>query len=403
MTRRLDDMKRLEGKIALVTGGHSGIGLATAKRFVNEGAYVFITGRREAELADAVHQIGTNVSGVRGDVANAGDLDRLFAHIEHEKGTLSGGGMHHPHPILVTGAAGRVGAIGPVVTKALLDRGFKVRAMVRREDERSMALRSLGAEVVVGNLLDLHDAHRVLEGCRRVYFSMSVDSTYLEATTNMAAVCKHHGVDAFVNMSQMTVSQMSIHETTDSPQHKQHWLAEQVLRWSGLPVVYMRPTAFMEVFFLQLCSPTIRRNGVIMLPFGSGKTSPIAAVDVGRCVTAVLADPAPHIGKIYELTGPSSDTLAQVAEQYASALGRKISYVDVPVEPWEEELRQSGMSSHVTAHLITMAAMHRQNRYDRHTDDVEKLTGSPPMSIADFVRMHAAEFEAGTEPCMTAR
>ena len=213
--------------------------------------------------------------------------------------------MHHPHPILVTGAAGRVGAIGPVVTKALLDRGFTVRAMVRREDDRSMALRSLGAEVVVGNLLDLHDVYRVLKGCRRVYFSMSVDSTYLEAATNTAVVCKHHGVDAFVNMSQMTVSQMSIHETTDSPQHKQHWLAEQVLRWSGLPLVHLRPTAFMDVFFLQLCAPTIRRNGAIMLPFGSGKASPIAAVDVGRCVTAVLADPAPHIGKIYELTGPA--------------------------------------------------------------------------------------------------
>jgi NAD(P)-dependent dehydrogenase (short-subunit alcohol dehydrogenase family) len=81
-------MKRLDGKIALITGGNSGIGLATAKRFVDEGAYVFITGRREAELAEAVQQIGTNVSGVRGDVANARDLDRLFAHIEHETGTL---------------------------------------------------------------------------------------------------------------------------------------------------------------------------------------------------------------------------------------------------------------------------------------------------------------------------
>jgi uncharacterized protein YbjT (DUF2867 family) len=300
--------------------------------------------------------------------------------------------VHHPHPILVTGAAGKVGAIGPAVTKALLDRGLKVRAMVRREDERSNALRSLGAEVVVGNLLDLYDAHRVLEGCRRVYFSMSVDPTYLEATTNMAVVCKHHGVDAFVNMSQMTVSQMDIHATTDSPQHKQHWLAEQVLRWSGLPVVYMRPTAFMEVFFLQVCAPTIRRNAAIMVPFGSGKTSPIAALDVARCVATVLADPAPHIGRIYELTGPSSNTLAQIAEQYSDALGRNISYVNVPVAPWEDALRQLGMSPHVAAHLITMAALHRQNRYDRLTHDVEKLTGSPPMSITDFVRMHAAEF-----------
>ena len=81
-------MGRLEGKIALVTGGNSGIGLATAKAFVNEGAYVFITARRERELAAAVNEIGRNATGVRGDVADLGDLDRLFAQIKREKGKL---------------------------------------------------------------------------------------------------------------------------------------------------------------------------------------------------------------------------------------------------------------------------------------------------------------------------
>src|SRR2546429_7318113 len=81
-------MNKLEGKTALITGGTSGIGLATAKAFVNEGAYVFITGRREAELAAAVKEIGRNVTGVQGDVANLGDLDRLFARIKREKGKL---------------------------------------------------------------------------------------------------------------------------------------------------------------------------------------------------------------------------------------------------------------------------------------------------------------------------
>jgi NAD(P)-dependent dehydrogenase (short-subunit alcohol dehydrogenase family) len=81
-------MGKLEGKIALVTGGNSGIGLATAKQFVNEGAYVFITGRREPELAAAVKEIGSNVIGVQGDVSNLGDLDRLFAQIKREKGKL---------------------------------------------------------------------------------------------------------------------------------------------------------------------------------------------------------------------------------------------------------------------------------------------------------------------------
>jgi len=81
-------MKKLEGKVALVTGGNSGIGLATAHEFVAEGAYVFITGRRERELAAAVQEIGKNVSGIRSDVANSADLDRLFSQIKSEKGKL---------------------------------------------------------------------------------------------------------------------------------------------------------------------------------------------------------------------------------------------------------------------------------------------------------------------------
>src|SRR6201996_1552333 len=81
-------MDRLAGKVALVTGGNSGIGLATAKRFVQEGAYVFITGRRESELAAAVRDIGGNVTAVQGDVSKLADLDRLFAQIKQEKGKL---------------------------------------------------------------------------------------------------------------------------------------------------------------------------------------------------------------------------------------------------------------------------------------------------------------------------
>jgi len=166
----------------------------------------------------------------------------------------------HNNPILVTGAAGAVGGIGRSLTEFLLARGHKVRALVRREDERAEALRRLGAEVVEGDLTDLISMHRAIEGCRRIYFGMSVSPAYLEATINTAAVARHYGVEAFVNMSQMTVSQMSINETTDSPQHKLHWLAEQALSWSGLPVVTVRPTVFLEGFFLQLAAPGVQTS-----------------------------------------------------------------------------------------------------------------------------------------------
>src|SRR5881296_982913 len=85
MTTEEKYMGKLEGKIALITGGNSGIGLATAQQFVHEGAYVFITGRRMPELAAAVQEIGSNITGVQGDVSNLGDLDRLFAQIKQEQ------------------------------------------------------------------------------------------------------------------------------------------------------------------------------------------------------------------------------------------------------------------------------------------------------------------------------
>src|SRR6185436_15293358 len=143
--------------------------------------------------------------------------------------------MNMANPILVTGAAGRVGGIGRTVTGLLLKQGKAVRAMVRNEDERAQVLRDMGAEVVVGDLLDLDSMHRAISGCDTMYFGMSVSDNYLTATVNTAAVAKHHGVKAFINMSQMTVSQMSITETTESAQQKLHWLAEQTLNWSGLP------------------------------------------------------------------------------------------------------------------------------------------------------------------------
>ena len=135
----------------------------------------------------------------------------------------------HASPILVTGAAGAVGSIGRNVTEMLLAKGYRVRALVRREDQRAAALRRLGAEVMQGDLTDLTAMHRAIEGCVRIYIGMSVSAEYLTATVNTAAVARHHGVEAFVNMSQMTVTQMSITESTDSPQHKLHWLAEQAL------------------------------------------------------------------------------------------------------------------------------------------------------------------------------
>jgi uncharacterized protein YbjT (DUF2867 family) len=290
-------------------------------------------------------------------------------------------------PILVAGAAGTV---GHAVCELLIERGCKVRALVRKEDARSEKLAERGVEVVVGDLLDLHAMHRVIENCDRLYFGMTVSASYLEATINTAAVAKHHKVGAFVNISQMTVSQMGINATTDSPQQKMHWLAEQALNWSGLPVVHVRPTSFLDTFFLRLSAHSIREHGQIRLPFGDGKTSPIASEDVARVMATILEAPAGHIGKIYELTGSRSQDMNGVAEEFSRALGRPITYVNVPWEPWRKQLEASGMlDRHALSHLATMALLKQQNRYDRLTSDVEKITDTPPLSVHDFVLRHA--------------
>jgi NAD(P)-dependent dehydrogenase (short-subunit alcohol dehydrogenase family) len=109
--------KNLEGKVAVITGGNSGIGLATARRFVAEGAYVFITGRRQAELDEAVRQVGKHVTGVQGDVSNLADLDRLFASVKQQLGRLD---------VLFANAG--IVALAPLgeITEELFDKVFHI-------------------------------------------------------------------------------------------------------------------------------------------------------------------------------------------------------------------------------------------------------------------------------------
>jgi uncharacterized protein YbjT (DUF2867 family) len=299
------------------------------------------------------------------------------------------------HPILVTGAAGQVGGVGRTIVDLLRRRRLPVRALVRRNDARADALRASGAEVVVGDLTDASDVARALAGCRRMYFGMSVSPVYLEATVIAAAAARERSdLEVFVNISQMTVSQMSLTEMTGSPQHKQHLLGELVLNWSGLPVVHVRPTVFLEnPLFMELAARSIAKDGAIHLPFGSGRTSPIAAHDVADAIAIILVDPATHIGKVYELTGPQSLGITELAAQFSTALGRTVSYVDEPFEEWRDrDLQSLNLPDHVFRHILTMARLHAANRYDRLTHDFEQITGHSPMSVRDFVAQHLDQF-----------
>jgi NAD(P)H dehydrogenase (quinone) len=307
--------------------------------------------------------------------------------------------MFMDHPILVTGAAGRVGGVGRAVVEMLRRRDLPVRALVRSEDERADALRAIGAEVVVGDLTNPADVVHALNGCRRMFFGMSVSAPYLEATVIAAAVGRElGGLEILVNISQMTVSHMSLTVMTDSPQHRQHWLSEQVLNWTGLPVVHVRPTVFLQhPFFFEWAAESIRKDGTIRLPFGAAKTSPIDTLDVAEVIATVLENPSGHVGKVYELTGPRTLGIQELATEYSEALGRAITYVDVPLEEWQTELRRRGLPEHLYEHLLTMAHLHAAGRYDRLTHDVEAITGRAATSARDFAASHADTFRQGCD------
>jgi uncharacterized protein YbjT (DUF2867 family) len=294
-------------------------------------------------------------------------------------------------PILVTGIPGNIGGVGTGIAKKLLQRDLPVRALALHDDERTAGLRAMGAEIVTADLTRTEDVSRAMKGCRRVYFGMSVSPAYLEATVVAAAVARQRGdLEVFVNMSQMTVSQMSLTEMTPSPQHRQQWLGEQVLNWSGIPVVHVRPTVFLQhPFFTMLAAQSIAESGTIRLPFGNGRTAPIDAEDVSEVIAEILADPAPHVGKVYELTGPRSEDMTALASEYSEALGRRVSYVDVPGGAFREALGRLHLAEHVRHHLETMAQLHAEGRYDRLTHDVDAILGRPATSARAYVAKHA--------------
>ena len=179
--------------------------------------------------------------------------------------------MAEPGLILVTGAGGGIGGVGSKVVAFLLQRGLPVRAMAHHDNDRADALRALGADVVVGDLTRPGDVATALDSVQRMFFSMSLSPSYLEATATVATVARAVGnLDALVALSQMTVLQMDALSMSESHHQRMHWLSEQVLNWSRLPVVHVRPTLFLDnPLFMTVAARSIADSGTIRLPFGT--------------------------------------------------------------------------------------------------------------------------------------
>lgn len=286
--------------------------------------------------------------------------------------------------ILITAAAGRTGSH---VVKQLIEKGYPVRAMVRRLDEKSERLANLGAEVVVGDFLNLKSLRVVMNGIKRAYFCYPPADHLLEATTNFAIVAKEKGFESVVNMSQIIVR-----ENHPSALSRQHWLAEQVLDWANVGSTHIRPTFFSEMAAI-LNSDPISREGKMYLPHGDKKHAPVTTDDIAAVVVGVLVNPEPHIGKVYTVTGQQVMSQSGIAKIIGEAIGKPVEYVDIPMEHWQQAMADKGHPKFLIDHLSRVGEDYQNGLFNKVTDVVQRIGGRKPKSFEQYVRENISAFD----------
>lgn len=287
--------------------------------------------------------------------------------------------------ILVTGATGKTGVH---TVDNLLKAGHAVRAMVHKEDARSESLRASGAEVVVGDLLVHDDVIRATEGTSAAYLCYPVRPGFIQGTAYFADAARRAKLDVVVEMSQI-----SARENARSHAARDHWIAERVLDWSGVPTVHIRPTFFVEWLIFPWVRDTIVKQGAITLPYGAGRHAPITAVDQARFIAQVLAQPAEHIGKAYELCGPVELDHHGIAAEMSKVLDRKIEYRPSTLDEYREHLRGYGLPDFMIQHFIEVAVDYQNGVFAGVDRIIETVTGKAPQTVAEFVSENRKVYE----------
>ena len=282
--------------------------------------------------------------------------------------------------VLVTGATGDTGR---AAVRESLELGLRVRAMVHKTDARSEALEELGAEVVIGDLLEIDAIRAAMEGVDAAYFVWPVAPGLLEATVNFAQAAKEAGVETIINLSQRSANRDSASNSC-----RDSFIAEQVFNWSGVSVVHLRPTYFLEWLLYPWQLPYLQK-GILRMPVGKGRHSPIAADDQGRVIAALLKSPGGHIGATIPISGPVEMDHEQMAAELSEALGRKIVFQDPPIAEYCASLEAMGVPAYVVQHFGGAMLDYQHGHMSGSDDNVEKLTGRRAMTVGEFARAHA--------------
>ncbi len=286
--------------------------------------------------------------------------------------------------ILITGATGKTGFFA---AKTLLEKGYPVKAMARRNSDTTRELEALGAEIAIANLLDLASLEKSMQGVERAYLVYPPEDGLLEATANFIVAAQTTGVKAIVNMSQLTTRKYH-----DSALVNQHWLAEQMLNNTNMLVTHVLPGFFAEMLYL-MNGANILQEGKMYLPHGEAYHAPIAGENIGRSVAAILEDPEKHNGKRLVLTGPDRVSQKDIAAITSEVLGMQIEYISIPDQQWADAMKQTGlMSDFLVKHLVEVGIDYRNDVFDKVTTTVEELTGQKPMDMETFVESNKSYF-----------
>lgn len=291
---------------------------------------------------------------------------------------------HDDRLFLVTGATGRTGG-GTI--KLLLQRGYRARAMVHREDERSRALARAGAEVVVADLHDLDGVSTALQGVTGAYFCHPIQPGLVESTVIFAQAASEAGVRSVVNMSQI-----SARREAGSNAARQHWLSERLLDRSILLTAHIRPTFFAE--WLTMWWEKRDGEGYLRLPFGEGRHAPIAAADQSRVIAALLVDPEPHNRAVYTLHGPVELNHHEIAKAMSSVLGYPVHYEPISVEEFASAMTARGLPAHLVQHLSNVAIDYQNGIFAGTNDIVARVGQRLPLSVEQYVREYRRDFDS---------
>ena len=282
--------------------------------------------------------------------------------------------------VLITGANGDTGHAAVRESIAL---GLEVRAMVHKKDARSEPLEKLGAEIVGGDLLEIDTIRAAMEGADAAYFVWPVQPDLIPAVVNFIQAAKESGVKIAINLSQRSANRDSTsHSCRDS------FIAEQVFNWSGLSVIHLRPTYFLEWLLYPWQLPFLQK-GVLRMPAGKGRHSPIAADDQGRAIAALLKSPEQHIGATIPISGPVEMDHEQMAVELSEALGRKIVFENPSVDEYCASLVKMGVPAYIIQHLSGAMVDYQHGHMSGSDNNVEKLTGRRSMTVSEFARAHA--------------